>query len=170
MKAVSIISIIYGVLGLLWAAVVSVVIRFQRAMFENMPWPPEVYEIIDMPALMNSVYDVVGALIPFVFLGASLYIISGILQLTGKKSFKSIGYAAAIFNIVWYLAYTISVWVEVLPVLNSFEMIPGGVMSILFFFGTLFNAIFYCGYAIFLIIFITRGGKPSDTLQTGYTN
>ena len=85
MKAVSIISIVYGGLGLLWATVVSVLIRVQEAFFKNIPWPAEVYDIIDLPALLDRVYGVIGSLFPFVFFIAILYIISGILHLAGKR-------------------------------------------------------------------------------------
>jgi len=39
MKTVSIVSIVYGCLGLLWAAVASVVIKIQQAIIENIPFP-----------------------------------------------------------------------------------------------------------------------------------
>lgn len=170
MKAVSIISIVYGTMGMLWAAVVSLVIRFESAMFANFPWPPEVSDILDMPALLDTVYSVVGVLFPFVFLGAALYIVSGILQLTGNSTFKNIGYAAAIFNIIWYLAYMISLQVELLPILNSLEFFPKGLMNLIFLFGMIFNALFYCGYAVFLIIVLKRGGLESKSFRTEYTN
>ena len=143
MKTVGIISIIYGVLGIIWAAVVSLVIRFQQAIFADFPWPMEVYDFLDMPALLDSVYGVIGTLIPFVFLGAALYIVSGIMLLNGNKSARNLGYAAAIFNIVWYLVYMLSIQIEILPVLNSLEFFPKGLMNLIFLFGMIFNSIFY---------------------------
>ncbi len=168
MKAVSIISIIYGALGLMWATVVTVLIRVQEALFQHYPWPPEVSEFIDMPAMLDSVYGVIGNLFPFVFLIALLYIISGILHLSGKPSFKSIAYAAAILNIVWYVVYMVLVQVEIVPVLNTMELFPKNLLSILVILGMILNAVFYCGYPTFLIIFIKKGGKEWDTLDTGY--
>jgi hypothetical protein len=170
MKTVSIISIVYGTMGIIWAAVVSVVIRIQRSIFEDFPWPTEVYDVIDMPALLETLYGVIGVLFPFVFLVAAFYIASGILQLTGNNAYRNIGYAAAILNIVWYLAYMISIQVELLPILNTFEYFPKGLMNVIFLFGMVLNAVFYCGYAIFLIIFLRRGGLAKDTLKTGYHN
>jgi hypothetical protein len=41
-------------------------------------------------------------------------------------------------------------------------------MGALVVLGMIFNAVFYCGYAIFLIIFIKKGGREWDTLDTGY--
>ncbi len=168
MKAVSIISIVYGALGLLWALVISVVIRVQEAFFQHFPWPPEVQEIIDMPAMLESVYDVIGNLFPFVFLIAALYILSGILHLAGKASFMNIAYAAAILNIVWYAVYMVLVQVEIVPVINSLDLFPKNLMGLLVVLGMIINAVFYCGYPIFLIIFIKRGGREWDTLDTGY--
>ena len=170
MKTVSIISIVYGTLGLIWATVVTIVIRIQAALFENFPWPPEAYEFVDMPSLLNTVYSVIGSLFPFVFLIAILYIISGILHLSGKTSFKNIAYAAAILNIVWYMAYIVLMQMEIVPVLNSLEIFPKNLMNIIVIVGMIFNAVFYCGYPVFLIIFIKRGGKEWDTLDTEYTS
>ena len=104
------------------------------------------------------------------FLIALLYIISGILQLAGKPSFKNIAYAAAILNIIWYIAYMIIMQMEVVPLLNSLELFPKNLLNIIFIFGMLVNAIFYCGYPTFLIVFIKRGGKEWDTLDTEYTS
>ena len=89
MKAVSIISIVYGSFGLIWATVISVVIRVSGAFFEHFPWPPEVYEVIDVPAMLESVYELIGNIFPYVFLIAALYILSGILYLAGKRSYKN---------------------------------------------------------------------------------
>jgi hypothetical protein len=168
MKAVSIISIVYGALGLIWAAVVSVVIRVQKSLFEHFPWPPEVHEIIDMPAMLDSVYGLIGNIFPFVFLIAALYIISGILFLAGKTSYKNIAFAAAILNIVWYVVYMVLIQVEVVPVLNAMELFPKNLLAVLVVLGMILNSVFYCGYPIFLIIYVKRGGKEWDTLNTGY--
>ena len=168
MKAVSIISIVYGALGLVWATVVSVVIRVQEAFFQHFPWPPETQEIIDMPAMLDSVYELIGNLFPFVFLIAALYILSGILYLAGKPSFKNIAYAAAILNITWYVVYMVLVQVEIVPVINSLDVFPTNLLGLLVVLGMIINAVFYCGYPIFLIIYVKRGGREWDTLDTGY--
>ncbi len=129
MKAVSIISIVYGAIGLIWATVISVVIRVSGALFEHFPWPPEVSEVIDMPAVLDSVYGLIGNIFPFVFLIAALYIISGILYLAGKASYKNIAYAAAILNILWYVVYMVLVQVEIVPVLNTMELFPKNLLA-----------------------------------------
>jgi hypothetical protein len=170
MKTVSIISIVYGSFGLIWASIVSVMIRIQEAMMENFPWPPEVPEIIDMPALLDAVYSVIGNVFPFVFLIAALYIISGILQLSGKPSFKNLAYAAAVLNIIWYIAYSVMLMVEIMPVFNSFEFFPPSLLNLILVAGVILNGVFYCGYPIFLIIFLSRGGREWDTLDTEYTS
>ena len=170
MKAVSIVSIVYGVFGLIYATVVSVVIKIQSALFENFPWPQEVYEVMDVPAFLDTIYSVIGSLFPFIFFIAILYIISGILQLSGKSSFKNIAYAAAILNIIWYIAYIVMMQVEIVPVLNSLDLFPKNLLNVIFISGMLINAVFYCGYPIFLIVFVNRGGKEWDTLDTNYTS
>jgi hypothetical protein len=168
MKAVSIISIVYGSFGLIWATVISVVIRVSGALFEHFPWPPEVSEVIDMPAVLDAVYGLMGNIFPFVFLIAALYIISGILYLAGKTSYKNIAYAAAILNIVWYVVYMVLVQVEMVPVLNTLELFPKNLLAVMVILGMIINAVFYCGYPIFLIIFVKKGGREWDTLDTGY--
>ncbi len=170
MKAVSIVSIVYGTLGLIWAALVSVMIRVQAALMENFPWPAETFEFVDMPALLDSVYSVIGTLFPFVFLIALLYIISGILQLAGKPSFKNLAYAAAILNIIWYIAYMVIMQLEIVPLLNSMDLFPGSLLNAMVIAGMIINAVFYCGYPVFLIVFISRGGREWDTLESGYTS
>jgi hypothetical protein len=168
MKAVSIISIVYGVLGLIWATVITVVIKVQEAFLQHFPWPPEVYEVVDLSSLLDTVFGMIANIYPYVFLIAALYILSGILYLAGKPSFKTIAYAAAILNIVWYVVYMVLVQVEIVPVLNTMEIFPEKLLGTLVFLGMVINAVFYCGYPTFLIIFIHRGGREWDTLDTGY--
>ncbi len=136
MKTVSIVSIVYGGVGLIWAAVVSAMIKIQSAMFENFPWPAEVYEYMDVPAFLEKIYSVIGVVFPFVFLIAALYIVSGILQLSGKPGFKGIAYAAAALNIIWYIAYIVIMQIEVVPVLNSIDFFPKNLMNVIFIFST----------------------------------
>jgi hypothetical protein len=170
MKAVSIISIVYGTLGLIWATLITLMTSLYTALFENFPWPTEVYEFIDVPFLLDKVYSVIGTVFPFIFLIAVLYIISGILQLSGKSSYKNLAYAAAVLNIIWYIAYVVLMQMEIVPVLNSLEMFPKNLMNVLVMVGMLINGVFYCGYPVFLIIYISRGGKAWDTLDTGYNS
>ena len=170
MKAVSIISIVYGSLGLIWAAVVTVLIRLQEAFFLHFTWPPEVSEVIDIPALLDSVYGLIGNLFPYVFLIAALYILSGILYLAGKSSYKVMAYAAAVLNIIWYVVYLVLMQLEVVPVINQLEIFPKNLMGVLVVLGMIINGVFYCGYPTFLIIFVKKGGGEWDTLDTGYTS
>jgi hypothetical protein len=60
------------------------------------------------------------------------------------------------------------VQVEIVPVLNSLDLFPRNLMGALVVLGMIFNAVFYCGYPIFLIIFVKKGGREWDTLDTGY--
>ena len=167
MKAVSIISIVYGTLGLIWVSVASALIRVQKAFFENFPFPDEVYDYIDIDALLETVYSMMGFLFPFVFVIGIIYILSGILHLAGNSSFRTIAYIAAILNIIWYTAYVVLVQVELVPMINSMEVFPGNLMSVFIIFGMLINAVFYCGYPIFLLIYLKKG-PGWDTLDTGY--
>ena len=169
MKTVSIISIVYGTLGLIWAGVISVIIKFQQALFENIPFPDDVNEIIDIGAFMDNIYGTIGTLFPFIFIIAAIYIISGILHLTGNPSFKTFVYIAAILNIIWYVAYVVLIQIEVVPLINSLEMVPRGLINLVVIFSMLINIGIYCGYPIFLFFYM-RKGKEWDILDTGYQN
>jgi len=50
------------------------------------------------------------------------------------------------------------------------DILPGKLINVIMIAGMLINSIFYCAYPVFLIIFVTRGGKQWDTLNTGYTS
>ena len=169
MRTVSIISIVYGSLGLLWAAVASIIIKVQKAIFESFPFPDELNEYMDITAFLDTVYGMIGSIFPFVFLIAIVFILSGILQLAGNSSFKTFIYIAAILNITWYLAYIVLMQIEVMPMINSMELIPKGLMNLIMIFAMLINAVFYCGYPIFLLLYI-RKGREWDTLDTGYNS
>jgi hypothetical protein len=62
------------------------------------------------------------------------------------------------------------VQVELVPMLQSMEIFPNNLINAMVLFGMLLNAIFYCGYPVFLIIFVSRGGREWDTLDTEYTS
>jgi hypothetical protein len=169
MRTVSIISIVYGSLGLVWAAVASIIIKLQKAILGNFTFPDELNEYMDINAFLDTIYSMLGSLFPFVFLIAILFILSGILHLTGNSSFKTFIIIAAILNIIWYLAYMVLMQIEVMPMINSMELIPKGLMNLLMILVMLINAVFYCGYPIYLLLYI-RKDREWDTLDTGYQN
>ena len=167
MKTVSIISIVYGTLGLIWAAVVSAAIKLHQAIFENFPFPDEVYDYVDIDTLLAALYSMIGSLFPYVFIIGIIYILSGILHLAGKTSFRTLASIAAILNIIWYVAYIVFVQVEFVPLINSMDVFPGKLMNLMILCGMLINALFYCGYPVFLMLYM-RKGREWDTLDTGY--
>ena len=169
MRTVSIVSIVYGTLGLIWGVVVTVIIKVQQAIFEDFTFPDEVYDYLDISSFLDSIYGIMGTLFPFVFLIAVIYILSGILQLSGNSSFRSIAFIAAILNIVWYAAYAILILMEVMPLINSLEMVPAALMNVIVIIGMLVNIGIYCAYPIFLLFYL-RKGRELDTLDTGYRN
>jgi hypothetical protein len=156
MKTVSIISIIYGVLGVIWGTMVLAVIHVQKTIFENFPWPPEMNQFVDVPAMMSALHSFWSYLMPFIVVIALIYLVSGILGLSEKPMAITFGLLAAVFNIIWYVAYVIILQVEFIPVINTGEFFPEKLFQALIFLGMLLNAIFYCGYPVFLIIYLNR--------------
>ena len=106
MKTVSIISIIYGVLGVIWGTLVLAIMQVQKAVFENFPWPPEVNQFIDVQALISALHSFWSYIMPFVVIIALIYLASGILGLSEKPQAITFGLLAAVFNIIWFVAKT----------------------------------------------------------------
>jgi len=156
MKAVSIISIVYGTLGIIWSTIILGVIRLEKAIISNIPFPDEAMEIIDIPAMMEVLHGIMSFLIPFVMLIGAVYIVSGILGINGKPQSYMFGMLAAVFNIFWYVAYVVFLQMELAPLFNFSEIFPAKLFNTLFLLGTIVNAIFYCGYPVFLIIFLSQ--------------
>jgi hypothetical protein len=156
MKTVSIISIVYGVLGVIWGTLLLAVMQVQKAVFENFPWPTELDQFIDMPALISALHSFWSYIIPFVVVIAIIYMVSGILGLSDRPQATTFGLLAAVFNIIWYVAYVILLQIELIPALTTSEFFPEKLFQVLFFLGILINAVFYCGYPVFLIIYLNK--------------
>ena len=161
MKTVSIISIIYGVLGFLWAALILVAIGIQKTMIENIPFPEEVLSFVDIPLMLETLHGIMSVVIPFVLLIGIIYIISGILGLTERPQAYTFGMLAAVFNILWYVAYIVILQVELIPLFNFDEIFPPYFFNMLFLLGSIVNAVFYCVYPVFLIIWLSQWRRRS---------
>jgi len=161
MKTVSIISIIYGVLGVIWGTLVLAVMQVQSALFEDFPWPPEVNQFLDMPSLISALHSFWSYLMPFVVVIAIIYMVSGILGLSDKPHAVTFGLLAAVFNIIWYVAYVIILQVEFVPAINTGDFFPEKLFQVLMLLGVLLNGIFYCGYPVFLIIYLNKVRQKS---------
>lgn len=155
MKTVNIISIIYGTLGFLWAMLVLVAVGIQKSIIENLPLPDEALIFVDIPLMLDTLHGIMSVLVPFVFLIGLIYIVSGILGLSEKPQVYTFGMLAAVFNIVWYIAYIVLLQVELVPLFNFDEIFPSNLFNMLFLLGTIVNAIFYCAYPMFLIIWLS---------------
>jgi len=156
MKTVSVISIIYGVLGIIWGTMVLAAMQVQRAIFENFPWPEELNQFFDMPALISALHSFWGIIMPFVVIIAIIYMVSGILGLTEKSQASTFGLLAAVGNIIWFVAYVVIMQIELIPAINTGELFPENMFQVIFFLGILLNAVFYCGYPVFLIIYLNK--------------
>jgi hypothetical protein len=156
MKTISIISIIYGVLGLIWGTVIKVLVQIYSALIGNIELPQEANQFFDAQKLMETVSDIWSYLYPFILIIAVIYIVSGIVYLSKRRQYASIMLIAAILNIIWYVAYMVIVQTELMPLINNGELFPEKLFQLLVVVGMLFEAVFYCGYPIFLVIFLSR--------------
>ena len=156
MKTVSIISIIYGVLGVIWGTMILAVMQVQQSFLEHFPWPPEVNQVIDMPALISALHSFWSYLMPFVVVIAIIYIVSGILGLSDKPQAIAFGLLAAVFNIIWFVAFVIILQVELIPAINTGDFFPEKLFQVFVFFGLVFDAVFYCSYPVFLLIYLNK--------------
>jgi hypothetical protein len=161
MKTVSIISIIYGTFGFMWALLLLFAIGMQKAIMSEIPVPDEALKYIDIPLVMDTLHGILNLMVPFVFLIGLIYIISGILGLNDKAQASTFGMLAAVFNIVWYVAYIVLLQIELVPLIKIDGLFPSKLFSYLILLGTLVNAIFYCAYPVFLVIYLSqrKGGK-----------
>lgn len=163
MKTVSIISIIYGCLGFIWAAFLMILLGIQKEIIENIPIPEEAFQYIDISAIMESLHSIMSLLIPFVFLIGIIYIISGILGLTEKPQVYTFGMLAAVFNIIWYLSLVITLQFELIPLINIDFIMPARIFRMIFILGSIVDAVFYCAYPVFLLIFLSqRKGRSNQ--------
>lgn len=156
MKAVSIISIVYGTLGIFWSTIVLAVFKIEKAIISNIPFPDEALEIIDIPTMFEVLHGIMSFLMPFVLLIGAIYIVSGILGISEKSQTYIFGMLAAVFNIFWYVAYVVFLQMELVPMFNFNEIFPAKLFNMIFLLGILINAIFYCAYPVFLIIFLSQ--------------
>jgi hypothetical protein len=156
MRTISIISIAYGSLGIIWGTVTRVLVQLQTSFMENFPFPEEVYSIMDIQKLMDALNGMWRLMYPFIFLIATIYIISGILQLAGRQQYLSLAFIAAILNIAWYLAYMVMLQTELLPLIHMDQFFSQKLFNMLFAAGMVVSAVFYCAYPVFLIIFLSQ--------------
>jgi len=156
MRTISIISIAYGSLGIIWGTVTRVLVHVQTSLMEHFPFPEEVYSIMDIQKLMDALNGMWRLMYPFIFLIATIYIISGILHLAGRQQYLSMAFIAAILNIAWYLAYMVMLQTGILPLIHMEQFISQKIFNMLFTIGMVVNAVFYCAYPVFLIIFLSQ--------------
>ena len=156
MKTVSVISIIYGTFGFLWAILVLFAIGIQQSLIENVTFPEEALKFADIPLILETLHGIMSVMVPFVFLIGIIYIISGILGLTEKPQAFTFGMLAAVFNIVWYVAYIVILQLDLVPLFKFDDILPSNLFNMIFLLGTIVNAIFYCAYPVFLIIFLSQ--------------
>jgi len=161
MKTVSIISIVYGVLGLIWGTLLLAILRFETALISNIPFPAEVTELFDVKKMLHIINDIWSVLFPFIILIAVTYLVSGILGMNDRPHAVTFGLLAAAFNITWYIAYIVIMQVELIPMIDFGDLFPKKLFHTMFILGMLINAVFYCGYPVFLIIFLSRKRKAT---------
>ena len=156
MKTVSIISIVYGTLGFIWATLIMIALDIQKSIIENIPVPEEALKYVNVTAIMESLHSIMSLLVPFVFLIGLIYIISGILGLNERPQSYTFGMLAAVFNIVWYITLIVTMQMELIPLIKIDQIMPAHIFRMIFVLGSIVDAVFYCAYPVFLLIFLSQ--------------
>lgn len=156
MKAVSIISIIYGAIVLISAIISLPIIYIEKIVFERIPAMSYGYEAhINMSEIFSDMMSKMIIVMPLQAIINALLLISGIKML--KKNNIGITYAkyAAIFSIIWYIFY--SVYMKSVFV-GMFSMNPifGSIGEGFYYVTIILGGIFACAYPVFLLFYLNK--------------
>ncbi|OFX42327.1 MAG: hypothetical protein A2046_04010 [Bacteroidetes bacterium GWA2_30_7] len=156
MKAISIISIIYGAIVLISAIISLPIIYLEKILFEKIPMMSHGYGVtFNMPDLLGDMLNKMMIVMPLQAIINVLLLISGIKML--KKNNIGITYAkyASIFSIIWYIFYAIfmkSVFVNLFSMNPIFRNIGEG----FYYFIVISGGIFACAYPVFLLFYLNK--------------
>ena len=153
MKAVSIITIVYGGLGSIWSMIGLLVISIQKMVFHFIPDQ----NLQDMPLnfhdFIGSIHQLYLIFMPLMLIIAIFYLISGIRLLKETSHAVNLTRLTAILNILWYIGYAINI-VNLSQVFTADIDISGELIHRIMIIGVSFGAIFACGYPVFLLIYL----------------
>ena len=152
MKAISIITIIYGGLGAIWSMIGLLVISVQKMVFHFIPDQ----DLQDMPFnfhdYIGSIHQLYLIFMPLMMIIAIFYLISGIRLLNEDSHAINLTRLSAVLNILWYVGYAFSIF-GLSQVFTSDFNISGEIIHRIMIVGIMFGFIFVCGYPVFLLIY-----------------
>jgi len=157
MKAVGIISIIYGSLVIIYGIFSLLMISVYANLIRFIPELDAYMYGFDLEAYMFIILGVLKILMPLAIVVGAIYLWGGIGAVRKVSSIFQLR-LAAILNIIWYLLYIYLFLTRILPFLNGllFDFDLGPLFNIIFIFAFLIGAIFYCGYPVFLLIWLRK--------------
>jgi len=157
MKAVGIISIIYGTLGILYGLASLIMVSFTVNFLGFMPEYDAYMQGFDMEAYMWAIQGMMKIIMPLMIVVGGIYLWGGIVAV---KKLAAVFHLrlAAILNIAWYCLYIYMFVTRVMPSLDSFFYGYGfsEMMNMVMIVALVFGGIFYCGYPIFLLIWLKK--------------
>jgi len=115
----------------------------------------------DFETYMHSIADVVRAVMPIAIIAGGIYLWGGI-NIVRKVRGTFQLQLAAVLNILWYVFYIYLFVIKVYPVfMDVFGLIDGiqevrGFIFVAFIISFIFGAVYYCGYPVFLLIYLKR--------------
>ena len=159
MKAVGIISIIYGSLAILWSLSSLMVVTLFSKFIGFIPEFDQSMIPFDFDTYLHSIFDLIYIVMPIALIVGGIYLWGGInvvRKISGSFQLR----LAAILNIVWYIIYiylfVTRVFPQLMGIFAGFEELRymDNIFYIVFIFSFIMGAIFYCGYAVFLLIYL----------------
>lgn len=155
MKAISIITIIYGGLGAIWSFFGLMIISLENTIFRFIPQQDFQDIPFNITDLIGKVHQLYLIFMPLMMLIAVFYLISGIRLLNQNRNAIILIRMAAILNILWYIGYAISILNFSRVFFPDFQPQATELIHRIMIVGTVFSAVFFCGYPVFLLVYFS---------------
>lgn len=159
MKAVGVISIIYGSLAILWSISSLIVMSLFGKFIGFIPEFDQAELPIDFEAYIQSIVYLINIVMPIAMIVGGIYLWGGI-NVVRKVSGSFQLRLAAILNIAWYIIYIYLFATRILPQFagwfTEFEELKymNSIFYVVFIFSFIMGAVFYCGYPVFLLFYL----------------
>ena len=152
MKAISIITIIYGGLVAIWSMIGLLIISIQKMIFHFIP-DQDLQDIpLNFHDYVGSIHQLYLIFMPLMLMIAIFYLIAGIRLLNENENAINLTRLSAILNLLWYIGYAFSIMNLSHVFTSDFDM-SGEIIHRIMIAGIMFGAVFTCGYPVFLLIY-----------------
>ena len=161
MKAVGIVSIIYGSLAILYGIFSLLAMMVYTNIFGFMPGFDQDMMGFEFEAYIYAIGDMVRVVMPIAIVAGGIYLWGGINIVRKFRGVFQLQLAATL-NILWYIFYIWLFVTKVVPIFIGFfdtfselrQM--NDIIYIVFIISFIIGALFYCGYPVFLLIYLRK--------------